>query len=102
MTRSVTQCIPTLEREERWSSQHNYDYRTHAPPGCAVLDALLPALRTRARRRVVTRSVTQGIPTLEREERWSSQHNYDYRARAPHGYAVLDALPPALSARTAL
>ncbi|WP_221034714.1 hypothetical protein, partial [Pseudomonas savastanoi] len=44
-------------RKDRRSGEH---YRAHAPRGYAVLDA---------RQRAVTQSVTQGIPTLEREER---------------------------------
>ncbi|GAB0063708.1 hypothetical protein IBA8401_47400 [Pseudomonas syringae] len=42
----------------------------------------------------VTRSVTNGTPTLEREERWVS--GATYRTHAPRGYAALDALRPIL------
>ncbi|RMP83773.1 hypothetical protein ALQ15_00176, partial [Pseudomonas syringae pv. actinidiae] len=35
----------------------------------AFLDAPRPLLRTAARRKSMTRSVTHGTPTLEREER---------------------------------
>ncbi|KPB16670.1 Unknown protein sequence [Pseudomonas syringae pv. syringae] len=38
----------------------------------------------------MTRSVTNGIPTLEHEERYAGE--YAYRAYALPGHAVLDAL----------
>ncbi|MCH5536277.1 hypothetical protein [Pseudomonas syringae] len=49
----------------------------------------------------MTRSVTQGIPTLEREERSVSTvpKPFRYRTHALRGYADPDALRPALSAR---
>ncbi|RMR13973.1 hypothetical protein ALP90_04707 [Pseudomonas amygdali pv. ulmi] len=63
VTRSVTQGIPTLEREER-SPHYRAALRVSCSSGRSASD-----LEQAARRRFVTRSVTQGIPTLEREER---------------------------------
>ncbi|RML69975.1 hypothetical protein ALQ90_05702 [Pseudomonas savastanoi pv. savastanoi] len=63
VTRSVTQSIPTLEREER--SPH---YRAALCVACSS-GRSASDLEQAERHRFVTRSVTQGIPKLEREER---------------------------------
>ncbi|RMV13022.1 hypothetical protein ALP17_04530 [Pseudomonas savastanoi] len=70
------------------------DYRAALCVACSS-GRSASGLERAARRRFVTRSVTHGIPTLEREER--SPHYRAARRSASH--AVLDALRPILSLR---
>ncbi|BCS42112.1 hypothetical protein Pta6605_04430 [Pseudomonas amygdali pv. tabaci] len=69
MTQCVTQGIPTQSvRNDDPNYPVNPNYRAMLRVAC-LSGRSVPALDSAALRRFVTQSVTQGIPTREREER---------------------------------